>query len=191
MAIKTFSVGEVLTASDTNTYLANAGLTYITQTSFTNSTAVNVDGCFTTTHTNYRILVNFTAASTNTSINLRMRDAGTTNANSNYTWGGFISYSGSAILSASTSGGTATGWVVTELDTAYYPNTPTAIEIMSPKAAYRTTIFSNGFTPVNPQSYYRHIGGIMSVTTAYDGFALVPTAGNVTGTVTVYGYRIS
>ena len=32
MAIKTFTTGEVLTASDTNTYLANAGLVYITST---------------------------------------------------------------------------------------------------------------------------------------------------------------
>jgi hypothetical protein len=29
MAIKTFTTGEVLTASDTNTYLANSGLVYV------------------------------------------------------------------------------------------------------------------------------------------------------------------
>jgi hypothetical protein len=29
MAIKTFTTGEVLTASDTNTYLANAGLVFV------------------------------------------------------------------------------------------------------------------------------------------------------------------
>ena len=34
MAVKTFSTGEVLTASDTNTYLNNGGLVYITSTIF-------------------------------------------------------------------------------------------------------------------------------------------------------------
>jgi hypothetical protein len=189
MAIKTFTDLTTLPASDINTYLANSGLVYVTQTNFTNSTAVLVDGCFTSSFTNYRILVNFTSASTNNSILFRMRSGGTTNISSNYTWGGFISYSGSAILASSNSGGTATSWVITELDTANFPNTPSAIELMSPETTFRTAIFANGFTPVSPQSYYRHIGGIMSVTTSYDGFAIVPSAGNVTGTVTVYGYR--
>lgn len=191
MAVKTFAVGELVTASDANTYLANSGLVYVTEIDFATSTSVNVDQCFTDIYTNYKILVNFTAASANCSIFLRMRAAGSTNALAQYTWGGFISYSGSSILAATTSGGGATGWVITELDTTYYPNTPSTIELMSPKAAFRTAIFSSGFTPVNPQSYYRHLGGLMSVTTAYDGFSLVPSAGNVTGTVTVYGYRTS
>ena len=39
MAIKTFTTGEVLTASDTNTYLNNGGLVFINQVSYTASTS--------------------------------------------------------------------------------------------------------------------------------------------------------
>ena len=56
MAIKTFTTGELLTASDTNTYLANSGLVYITGGALS-STAVNFVGCFTSTYTDYRIVV--------------------------------------------------------------------------------------------------------------------------------------
>jgi hypothetical protein len=190
MAIKTWTSGEVLTATDLNTYAGNPGLVYVGQNVFSSSNLVTLDGIFTSTFSHYRVLVQITNSTANCSVLLRMRSGGSTNANSQYTWGGFISFSGSSILAATTSGGTATSWVVTELDTAFFPNTPFAVEMMSPQASQRTTVFASGFTPVNPQPYYRHLGGSMSVTTSYDGMALVPSAGNISGTVTVYGYRV-
>jgi hypothetical protein len=58
MAIKTFTTGEVLTASDTNTYLANAGLVYVkSQTIGTGVSSVIVSDCFTTDYDNYKIVV--------------------------------------------------------------------------------------------------------------------------------------
>ena len=192
MAVKSnFASGDVLTASDVNTYLTNGGLVYVNQTSFSATNLVTLDNIFTSTYTHYKAIVSITTASANGSVLLRMRTGGTTNTSSNYAWGGFISYAGSSILSATTSGGTATGWTVNEFDTTYYPNMPFVMEIMNPQASYRTCVFSNGWTPVNPQPYYRHLGGAMTVTTSYDGMALATTAGNITGTLTVYGYRIS
>ena len=59
MAIKTFTTGEVLTASDTNTYLANAGLVYVTSVTVgTGVTTVSVSSCFTSTYDSYEILYN-------------------------------------------------------------------------------------------------------------------------------------
>jgi hypothetical protein len=54
MAIKTFTTGEVLTASDTNTYLANSGLVYITSATLS---ATALDGIFTSDYDNYRIVI--------------------------------------------------------------------------------------------------------------------------------------
>jgi hypothetical protein len=190
MAIKTFTDSTSLPASDINTFLANSGLVYVTQTTFTNSTSVNIDNVFTATFQHYRVLFRITNASANGTVTMRMRGSGSTNALSNYAFGGFISYSGSAIISSANSGGTTTGFPVTESDTTYYPNLPCVVEVMNPAETYRTTIFSNGFTPVNPQFYYRQMGGAMSVTTAYDGMALVPSSGNISGTITIYGYRL-
>ena len=58
MAIKTFTTGEVLTASDTNTYLANAGLVYIAATTASAQTTIAIDNCFTTTYAHYFITYN-------------------------------------------------------------------------------------------------------------------------------------
>jgi len=56
MAIKTFTTGEVLTASDTNTYLANSGLVYIKQQTVGNAVAsVTVSDAFSSTYDNYKI----------------------------------------------------------------------------------------------------------------------------------------
>lgn len=58
MAIKTFTSGEVLTASDTNTYLANAGLVFIAESIITaGSSTVTVSNCFSNTYRRYKIMI--------------------------------------------------------------------------------------------------------------------------------------
>ena len=72
MAIKTFTTGEVLTASDTNTYLANSGLVYITSTAVSGST-VSVSNCFNSTYDWYKVVLFVTGTVTGSDINIRMR----------------------------------------------------------------------------------------------------------------------
>ena len=86
MAIKTFTTGEVLTAADTNTYLANSGLVYITSVSLAGATAaspVAITSCFSSTYTNYRIVVsnfiNSTAAFLQFQLYLHLRNVRTDN----------------------------------------------------------------------------------------------------------------
>ena len=167
------------------------GLVYITQASFTSSAAVNVDNCFTSTYSNYKLMIRITGVSADTGIFLRMRTGGVTNASANYVYGGLISYSGSGILTAVFSGAPTTDWALGTQDTNYYPNLPQQIEVMHPQLSLRTGIFSQAFQPVNNQPYYRTIGGTMSVTTSYDGFSLITNSGSITmsGLIRVYGYN--
>ena len=67
MAVKTFTSGEVLTASDTNTYLNNAGYVYITELTFTGSTQtfLRIQNCFTSTYDNYLIVCSEMKMNTN------------------------------------------------------------------------------------------------------------------------------
>lgn len=161
--------------------------------SFTSQSQVNVESCFSSEFANYLVTVNITAVSGSTGIFMRMRNAGTTNANSNYAWGGFISYMGSQILTQLNSGGATTDWKIADQDTVYNPNLPIRVDVMSPHLSYPTAIFSQGFTPVNPLPYYRQLGGIMTVTNSYDSLTLVTNSVSFTmdGTVRVYGYRNS
>ena len=58
MAIKTFTTGEVLTASDTNTYLANSGLVFISSTTITaGASSVVVSNCFNSSYNRYKIII--------------------------------------------------------------------------------------------------------------------------------------
>lgn len=167
------------------------GIQFITQTAFTTQSSVNVDSCFTSDFANYLMTINIESVSGATGIFLRMRANGSTNANSNYGWAGSQSYMGSTILAGINSGGLTTDWKLADQDTGSYANMPISVQIMSPQRSYRTAIFSHGFTPVDPMPYYRTLGGIMSVTTAYDGFTLLTNSGSFTmsGTARVYGYR--
>ncbi len=76
MAIKTFTTGEVLTAADTNTFLANAGLDYVGGASVSNVATIDVTG-FTTTYNQFRVVYALTRHSgTGTSaITAQFRDA--------------------------------------------------------------------------------------------------------------------
>lgn len=63
MAVKTFTTGEVLTAADTNTYLANSGLQYVASGTFTNAAAFDVTG-FSSTYDFYKLFMSIQATTT-------------------------------------------------------------------------------------------------------------------------------
>lgn len=63
MAYKTFTAGSVLTAADTNTYLANAMATFVNETAIAaGSSTVTVSNCFTSTYDRYKIIISTTAS---------------------------------------------------------------------------------------------------------------------------------
>lgn len=76
MAIKTFTAGEVLTASDTNTYLANSGLVYVSGASVSNVTTIDVTG-FTTGYSQFRVIMNLARHSSvgGSTVTMTLRDA--------------------------------------------------------------------------------------------------------------------
>lgn len=88
MAVKTFSDGVALPASDINTYLTNGGWVYISQTDLGGNTAVNIDGCFTATYDNYMIQIsNFRGASAGyLYVQTRSGSPATTDTGTNYVY---------------------------------------------------------------------------------------------------------
>jgi hypothetical protein len=159
---------------------------------FSGSSTVSVNGIFSSTYDNYKLIINMTNNSVNGSLWLRMRTAGTDNSSSNYTYAGLNSYSGSSITNAITSGGTQTFFIASNMDTVYYPNMPVTFDIFQPFLTYRTAYYGFIPNPVNPQSYFSYVGGAMSVTTSYDGFSIFNgNGGTISGSMRVYGYRNS
>jgi len=170
------------------------GMELIKASSFTSSSNMLMESVFSSTYDNYRIHVNIQSVSAGTSLFMRLANGSTVDASSIYLYGGFISYMGSGILTAINGSGVTTDWLLAVQDNTYgYGNTPLVIDVMSPSASYKTAIFSHGFQPVNPLPYYRHLGGLTSNSTSYNGFTIIPNSNsfNMTGTIKVFGYRNS
>ena len=189
MAIKTFTAGSVLTASDTNTYLANSGLVYVGGGSVTSGPSVSINNCFTATYDNYRILLyNFQPATAGQSLNLRMRAGGVDASGADYNFalsGIYVDGSQSATYLA---GGTAgqTGMYNSATTLALCSAT---IDIFNPAKAERT--FMNAAASLY-NSIFGHRGGIIehNLATAYDGITFLPSSGNFLNLqYKIYGYR--
>ena len=180
MAIQTFTSGQILTAADTNTYLANSGLVYIKeQTIGTSVSTVTVTGAFSATYDNYRVIISNVTCSANQP-GLRLQLGSTT---TDYSWGGFdISYA-IGTLNASASSAT-TYWYVGNFGNG--TSMSSAIEIQRPFATqntnYSATAGSTNWSVVQ--------NGYLNNTTSYTAFTVFPSGGTITGgTIAVYGYR--
>jgi hypothetical protein len=183
MAIKTFTTGEVLTAADTNTYLANSGLVYITATTFTTSTSVEVDNVFSSTYDNYKILITAYSATGTPSVYLQYRVGGTNATGTDYYTKGWYNF------------GTLTGYAPAAAAFWYlgdcsnniqYPGYFTA-EIQAPNKTQRTAGFSTCVESFSTNVI--NFNNTHATGNAYTGFRIYPTASNISGNVRVYGYR--
>ena len=185
MAIKTFTTGEVLTASDTNTYLANSGLVYVTSATVgTGVSTITFNNCFTSTYDAYKIVYSGGKTSANTAISMKLRKS---NTNSDTGYYGVLSYgnpAGSSIQFASDNNAVSFSWAGgSEGNTA--GNAQNNLDLNFP--------FGTGYTTISNASiiYAAVVGsynGIHKVNDSYDGFQFYG-ATFTGGTVTVYGYR--
>jgi hypothetical protein len=189
MAIKTFTSGEILTAADTNTYLNNGGLVYITQASNSSTSSISINNCFTSTYQNYRIIVNQTAMSGNDAIYLRMRVGGADDSTANYQYAANVSTSagGSSVMAGANQNTVLLGFVGSASPTA-----GSSIDIFSPEVSTRTwgTTLRYEFDSV---TYNGRSGSfVKDQVTQFDGFTLIAGGGKTfSATVYVYGYRNS
>jgi hypothetical protein len=180
MAIKTFTTGEVLTAADTNTYLNNGGLVYISTTNIGSAvTTVTVTNCFSATYDNYRIIWYGTlesASSPNTFLQLNNSTATTYN-----TAGAYLLF-GTATLQAYAPA-TADKWLTGTLGTngGYQ-----VIEVSNPFASKAS--FMNALC--QETTFFLTLGGRDTSTNSSTGFTISLASGNLTGgSIVVYGYR--
>jgi hypothetical protein len=180
MAIKTFTTGEVLTAADTNTYLANSGLVYIkSQTIGSGVSSVTVSSAFDSTYDNYKIIVSGGTASGNFVTRLTL---GAT-ATGYYYAGAYCTFAGAV---SGSSGANVTSWLVT----AHNANNVVAdVNVFQPNLAKNTSYAANYFGPGTGDGAFA-VQGWLNDTTAYTAFTLTASGGTYTGgTITVYGYR--
>ena len=191
MAIKTFTSGAVLTAADTNTYLANSGLVYISEGSTSSSvTGLNFNNVFSSTYDNYRIVIdNFRPVTASRFVALQLRVGGVdTTTNYLYTYRGL--YQDGTTADNFSGAGT-----VSFIDAGLFNSTNTlslnssVIDITAPnKTEY--TFFNINTNLYNSQYGTRNGTAVHAAATSFTGFSLYTNSGNMTTLrCKIYGYR--
>lgn len=186
MAVKTFTTGEVLTAADTNTYLNNGGLVYITEASATSGTVLGINGCFTATYDDYLVEVRNATCAATSGMNIKLRASGTPSSASYY-YGGYYVIYGSTSIQATSSANTSSidsGCVADATNPGYG-----MFNIIGPYITKITGFDCRGNDPRTGGGGGRIVTGYHNSTSAYDGIEIVTTQTITNMTLRIYGYR--
>ena len=178
MAIKTFTTGEVLTAADTNTYLANSGLVYVkSQTIGSGVTSVTVSNAFSTTYDSYKIFINGGTASAGTSLDMTLGSTATGYYSSMI----YGNYATNAVAALGSNNGVAWIYAGAAITSGIFFD----VTLHNPFLAKPTQIIGAYTDSGNAGP----ITGFLNNTTSYTAFTLTGGAALTGGTINVYGYR--
>ena len=165
-----------------------SALTLLDVTTFSASSAVNVSNkLLAATATNYFVVVNC-VGTINTTINMRFRENVTDKA-TGYDVGSLnINYSVGTITQQGSTNLTLTRIGILDASAA----TKTTTVLMNISLTNGGTTGTVTFNSVDVNNSVVNYGGCMNYScTAITGFSLIPTSGNITGTVRTYSYANS
>jgi hypothetical protein len=176
----------------TPTSTANSGGSLTVVGGFITFTAVNsvsLNGVFSSTYDNYRVMTRLTASSGNPTLTMRLRLSGTDASATDYVKQDVSGFGGTAGAGASTG---QTAWNLGDSATASASRWMQALDVIGPNMALNTLATANGGfvnsggTTFTTQASYNH-----SLTTQYDGLSLISSTGTISGYIRVYGYKNS
>ena len=174
--------------------LTGAGLDFLAAQSFTSVGSISFNNCFSSTYTNYRIIVAITGVNYDGNIYLRGRSSGTdftsaahytqligSNENSGAV---YLVQKGTSLIPINTSDGGSNG--------SYYSS---SIDIFGPVVANPTTLTITSLGITTASLYAGYTGGAAIASgNSFDGFTIGadgPGGSLISGNVRVYGYRNS
>jgi hypothetical protein len=195
--------GEVLTAafwneqvrdniSDLDTRANAVGLVLVNATTLTATTAVDIDGVFTSTYANYKVIIgaSHTASAGVVNVSAQLRASGVTYTGSEYLYvRNLTNGDGTQTLAVSTG---TTSWpnfgLANGTAGGSYPSYSHR-DIFAPQLSAHTQFGGVGFFANNltTQASGGVTTGLLKQTTAYDGIRFTSSAA-VTGTIKIYGY---
>ena len=176
------TLGDAIDAS-MNTALGTkkAGMVLLNTTSFSAVAAQNFSNVLSSTYTNYRVLISNLTNSVDTGVRLRFRENVTDKATNYLT-------SSLRIVSNNTVAG-AYAAAATEINMFAVGSTATfrVLEISRPSATTGLVYLQGLDIPNGEQGQMFSVNSSMS---NFTGFSIFPASGNVSGTVSIYGYNI-
>jgi len=159
-----------------------AGMVLLNTTTFSAVASQSFNNVFSATYTNYRIVFNVEHTVGLVVLNFRLRVSGTDATGANYN---FQTLSGDNTISGGRSQN-QTSSEIALISTSVGNNGST--DIYRPFLTNQTSFITQTISAYN-SPYGRIYWGEHTPATSYDGFTIFPPSGNMTGTVSVYGYN--
>jgi hypothetical protein len=157
---------------------------------FSGSSSVTLNGVFSNSYQNYRIVLVPTAASVNTRAHFRLASGGVASSTGNYVViGSLVTANGGNTLYT---GNNETRVLICDTHSGFITYSSAVLDLTSPFVASSNTQYH--FTGVGVESsatVTRRVdgSGVHWITASYDGITIVPDSGTLSGTIQVYGYR--
>jgi len=158
-------------------------LVYITSSEFSAATSHPVNNIFTETYDNYKLIVNWNS-STGLNLNLKLRNSGE-DSNSNY-WIGATGRRSSDLAQSFGQQSENVGFRIGMSADARNHHL-SIFDLIGPKLNISSTIAGSFVNTSQVDGF--HIAGAHLNTGSFNSINLIPSAGNVTGKITIYGYR--
>jgi hypothetical protein len=151
---------------------------------FSGASSVSINDVFSATYDNYLVNLYYDLSTgTNVDVNWRGRTAGTDNSTANY------NIQDIRVTTTSVTSVRATGQTSGKIGLADTLNPNMAqLLIFSPNKVAKTVLITNTFCP-NAGARYEDAKNLFNATTAFDGITIIPSAGNMTGSISCYGYN--
>ena len=180
------TLGDAIDAS-MNTALGTkkAGMVLLNTTSFSGVASQSLTaGTFTSAYKNYKIIIsNVTNSSNNQKLRLRYRASGTDTTGNDYFRYGAITSSASFVGAFEQDTFFEIGSLSSTASNACFVD----LELSNIYEATNTSVNFSGFRMGSPTSIIAI--GVIFNSTQYDSLTISPASGNMTGTISVYGYN--
>lgn len=163
------------------------GLVPINTTSFSAVSSVSLaNDTFTTTYDAYRIIFTSMEASANSTLQLRLRAAGSDDTTNVYDF----MYMGYAtnVTTRNTANDNQTSWTTLPIRASEFGGF--VFDIYNPKLAKYTGYTCNWNGGDASYWAFGSGGGVFTATTSFDSATFYPASGNITGKYSVYGYKL-
>jgi len=169
--------------------LVSGGLVLLSSNTVTSSSSTSVDNIFTSTYTNYKVMMNIRGSHTGVQyITMKLRTGGADNSTSIYTSGvrTFRLNSDNEFEQRVDSGTDwkLNGWLGSEANNTISDD----LTIYGPAVSTRRTQISGTFITDEVTSQQTgYLGGSYEADTAFDGLSIIALGGTWTGQINIYG----
>jgi hypothetical protein len=162
---------------------STSGLELINTTAFSAVASQSINDVFSTTYDHYKILMTVVSSAAESNLNLRFRVSGTDNSSSVYSTQRLVALS-TTLTGFSQDNQTSAIFQIHNLNENVIEAT-----IFNPFLTARTYYNTTGRYATGSDAPSKvDFAGVHKSSTSFTGFSLLPVSGNMTGTISVFGY---